>query len=487
MLLVGRVLTFDPRFPEATALVTAGDRIIDVGSAADLRARYPAERRFVVEMITPGLHDSHVHPLQWGMALSRLDLRGRNDPREVAHRVREEAANLPRGEWIRGGGFVFGDYPDSTLLDEAAPHNPVFLESRDLHSAWVNRTALALAGINDLTPDPPGGKMLRDDSGCPTGYLLERAVRLVQRVLPPPKRQDLSRGLEDLARRGFVAVHAMGEVPEATIWIRELALAESLPVRVAWVLQHSEVKNWEPEKLGDYLHIFGAKFFADGALTSRTAWMRRPYPGGGFGMPVDDPREVDSKVIEVLQRGFAPVWHAIGTRAIQELLNMITRVAAAGLSLRSVVRIEHVQHVGDEDIQRLAGMALSVQPQHAADDLVALEALGDGSVREAYRWGEMARLRGVRVLLGSDAPVAVPDPGETLKYASAHPLPGAEGMPRHIAIRGYVHDPAAYLGWDKERYAWGKISAGSRAALTLWEDGTPIARLWRGYVEPVTT
>ena len=487
MLLLGRVWTFDPARPEAGAVALVGDRIREVGSAEDLRARYPNERRVAADWITPGLHESHAHPLQWGLALGRLDLRGATDPREVARRVAEEAERHPPGRWIQGGGYVFSAYPKAEELDAAAPGNPVFLESRDLHSAWVNTRALELAGIGRDTPDPEGGRILRDEGGRPTGYLLERAVRLVRRALPRPTRDDLLRGFQDLANRGFVAVHAMGETPDADVWVRELAASGKLPLRVAWTLPAEQYASDTPEKQGEYLHVFGVKFFADGALTSRTAWMQRPYPEGGYGLPLDDPRAADGTVRSVLKRGFAPVWHAIGSRAVCELLNLVERLESRGVPIRRRLRIEHVQHVEDRDLPRLAGLTLSVQPQHARDDRAALARLGRDRLREAYRWGSFARLNGARLLLGSDAPVALPDPAEAFALALRHPLDPAQGLAVRAALQAYTHAPAAYLGWHREDAPWGVVQPGARAALTLWERGRPVARVWRGELEPVAS
>ena len=485
MLILGKVWTFDPERPRASAVAVRGDRVVAVGEAAELRARYPAEPRVQADWVTPGLHESHAHPLAWGLALARLDLRGERDPRAVARRVAAAAAKAPAGAWILGGGYVFDTYPEADLLDAAAPGHPVFLESRDLHSAWANRRALVAAGVGPQTPDPEGGRILRDADGRPTGYLLERAVGRLREALPRPTRDDLMRGLEDLARRGFVAVHAMGEIPEATRWVRELARGGRLPLRVAWTVLREQASSWSPEKLGEDLHVFGVKYFADGALTSRTAWMLAPYPDGGHGMPLDDPRQADEDVAAVLERGFAPVWHAIGSRAVRELLDLTERLEARGLPVRERMRVEHVQHVADPDLPRLAGLALSVQPQHARDDRAALERLGPGRAREAYRWGAFAKLPGVRLLLGSDAPVAPPDPAAALELAQAHPLPGARGLSTEQALRAYTQAPAVQLGWHEESAPWGVIRPGARAALTLWEEGRPAGRIWRGALEPV--
>ena len=484
MLLLGEVWTPGGESLPAGAVYLQGSLIADVGPAADLQARYPRAKRLRFERITPGVQDAHVHPVYWGQWLDSLDLRDVSDPRAVAEAVARAARRKAPGEWIRGGGYVFDSYPDSGLLDAAAPANPVYLESRDLHSAWVNRRALAAAGVDERTPDPAGGRVLRDDEGRPSGYLLERAVELVAKQLPPPRKEDLRRGLADLARRGYVAVQAMGDGPaEASEWARQMALAGELPLRLAWTLPKSIWRSYTPEKIGEQLHVFGVKYFSDGALTSRTAWMVDPYPSGGYGMPLDDPREHDGEMAEVLAAGFAPVWHAIGTRAVRELLNLIDRLEAAGLPARRNFRIEHAQHVTDADLPRLAGLHVSMQPLHARDDQQTVARLLGATDRTSYRLSEIAALPEASLLFGSDAPVAEPDLEGGMAAATGHPLRPAESLDVAAALRAYTFAPAAALGWHREEAPWGRIAVGARAALALWEGDSLIGRIWWGNVE----
>lgn len=486
MLLLGDVWTCDPKRPRATAVYVENGVVTAVGSAEDLRARYPAAEKRRFERITPGVHDAHVHPVYWGQWLAALDLRDESDPARVAERVAAAAATKEPGEWIRGGGFVFDHYPDSRLLDAAAPNNPVYLDSRDLHSAWVNRLALERAKISRSTPDPEGGLILRDGEGRPTGYLLEHAVLLVAGALPAPQKRDLIRGLNDLAARGYVAVHAMGDMPaEATEWARELASSGELPLRLAWTLPKKIWRSYKAEKIGEQLHIFGVKFFADGALTSRTAWMLREYPGGGYGMPLDDPREHDDEVAAVIEAGLQPVWHAIGTRAIRELLDLIDRLEARGLPARSSFRIEHVQHVDPADLGRLRGLRLSMQPLHARDDAANIDKLFGPADETSYRWRSLAALPEAIMAFGSDAPVAEPDLAAGVQVATKHPLDGRQSLDEEQAVRAYSLGSAAALGWHEETTAWGRIAAGSRAALAMWENGRLAARLYFDELQPL--
>ncbi len=485
-MLLGDVWTCDSLLPRAEAVYVENGLVADVGLAEDLRARYPGARKLHFERITPGVQDAHVHPVYWGQWLASLDLRDETDPVQVARRVAEAAAGKKPGEWIRGGGFVFDHYPDSHLLDEAAPLNPVYLESRDLHSSWVNQRALELAGVGRETPDPEGGRILRDGEGHPTGYLLEQAASLVAAALPAPGKEDLIRGLEDFAARGYVAVHAMGDMPaEATEWVRQLAQAGDLPLRLAWALPKSIWRSYTVEKIGEQLHIFGVKFFADGALTSRTAWMLEEYPGGGHGMPLDDPREHDELVADVLYSGLQPVWHAIGTRAVRELLDLIDRLENRGLPAKRRFRIEHVQHVAPNDLPRLAGLRLSMQPLHARDDAANIRRLLGESDRTSYRWRSLAELTRSVLAFGSDAPVAEPDLVSGMQAATEHPLDAGESLTERQALAAYTLGPSMALGWDREKAPWGLIRSGARASLSLWDGGKLVGRYYAGEIREV--
>jgi len=486
MLLLGDVWTCDAERPRAEAVYVENGIVADVGLAEDLRARYPKARKYRFERITPGVQDAHVHPVYWGQWLASLDLRDESDPAQVAGRVAAAAASKKPGEWIRGGGFVFDHYPDSRLLDAAAPHNPVYLDSRDLHSAWVNRLALEKAGIDRQTPDPEGGRIVRDGAGEPTGYLLEHAVSLVADALPQPQKEDLVRGLQDFAARGYVAVHAMGDMPpEATEWARELAAAGELPLRLAWTLPKKIWRSYGPEKIGEQLHIFGTKFFADGALTSRTAWMLQEYPSGGYGMPLDDPREHDDEVAAVIKAGLQPVWHAIGSRANRELLDLIDRLEARGLPARSRFRIEHVQHVDPADLPRFSGLKISMQPLHARDDAQNIKRIFGLADENSYQWRSLKKVNKVLLAFGSDAPVAQPDIIAGIKSAISHPLKASQSIKKEEAIMAYSAKAAEILGWQKEKTPWGVIRIGARASLSVWSAEKLEARIYFSRIQSI--
>ena len=183
---------------------------IEAGRIAALAEPPAGAKVLSFERITAGLFESHVHPLGLGVAMATLDLSGLTSPQEVANKV---AININEEGWTVGAGYLFEDYPSSDLLDRVALERPVYLLSRDRHAAWVNQAALRRAGIDHLTPDPPGGFILRDLKGEPTGYLLENALGLVERVVPPPSKNHLKAGYQALAQLGYTACASMSAEP----------------------------------------------------------------------------------------------------------------------------------------------------------------------------------------------------------------------------------------------------------------------------------
>lgn len=427
-----------------------------------------------VEALTPGLQDAHAHPLYWGMALRGLDLSGAGEPEGVAERVRAAVRGLPPGSWLEGQGFLFPKPPPPGLLDQAAPEHPVFLRSRDHHSAWINRRAAERAGLGPQAKPPEGGGFLRDGEGVPY-YLLERAQELLYPHLPPPSPQDLARGLQDFARRGYTAVHALGYEPlEALDW----ALGMELPLRLWWALPKGAWRGLRPGWYGD-LHLAGVKFFADGALGSRTAWMHTPYPDGSWGMPLDSLKTLKEEGKEALEAGFTLAVHAIGTRAVAGVLEVFRELAPLARSKGLTLRLEHVQHVREEELPHFRGLplALSLQPLHLLLDQHLVRAYGLPP-EEAFRFRSLWAT-GLPLAFGSDAPVAQPDYAQNLEAATRHPLAPGESLSPEAVLWAHTEGAARAAGWGD----YGRLAPGFRADLTLWEGGRPVGRVYRGRLE----
>lgn len=476
MILSGQVLTMSEGV-QAEAVYVNGEQIADVGSLEDLSARYPKAKRLSFEQITPGLHDAHTHPLGWGELLGMLDLAGLSTPQAVADAVAKRAREVPAGSWIRGAGYLFDAYPTAELLDQAAPHHPVFLRSRDFHSGWANRKALELAGITAQTPDPEGGALVREQ-GRPTGYLLERAQGYVMDILPAAGLAELERGLRDLARRGYTATHHMGWCPLELV--ETLAKSDKIPLRLWWALDRDSWQGVRPGWRGDTLDVASVKFFVDGALGSRTAWMVEPYPDGSHGMALDALEDIQREGQQALEAGFGVVVHAIGTRAVQGLLEVFQHLAPLARALGRPLRMEHAQHVRDQELPKFAGLplALSVQPMHALEDAALVRHHLPGHEREAFRLLDLWNT-GLPLAFGSDAPVAKPDVLLNLQAASHNPVNPGQSLSLEQILWAHTRGAALAAGWPGQ----GWIKPEAPADLSLWEAGRPVGRVYRGELE----
>ncbi|ANE42421.1 amidohydrolase [Deinococcus puniceus] len=482
-LLLARTLTLDPAQPDAGAVLVGGGRVLAVGSAEELRALAPrAERHDHRDLLlTPGLADAHIHLVGYGFSLSEVGLHGARSVSEVLARVAQRAMNTPHGTWIRGGGFLLSelglnDSPTAAMLDEVSPHHPVLLYSRDLHSAWANSLALRLAGISATTPDPEGGKIVR-----PLGMLLENATDLVANAIPAPSEAQYlaaaRAGATDLAARGYVSAHTMAfEAPEAPRALQTLASRGELPLRVWASLPHDRLPL--ARELGIGLNpggLFqwgGVKFFADGALGSRTAWLHAPgfADGSGTGIPLDSPELIRELGAQAIALGLTPVTHAIGDRANTEVLDAYDSLRGAAEARGIRLRIEHAQHLRPADIARFAGFTVSVQPMHLQGDGAMIRHLLPHLERETYAFRAL-RDAGAVLAFGSDAPVTPPD--YRANFAAAISRVDDEGgrIAPHEALteldvlHAHTRGPALAAGWDDE----GIIRPGARAAFTLWD------------------
>ncbi len=436
LLFNGKLTTQDPNFPNATAIALRDGHILAVGSDSEIKALATTHTRQVDlhgQRVLPGLTDAHIHFYEWALLLSGLALEDTASLSEVQFRLREAVSRSQPGEWILGQGWNQERWTEVRLpsradLDAIAPHNPVILWRTDLHLAWVNTAALEAAGINAQTPAPPMGVIDRDPDGQPTGILRELAINLVRQVMPTTSDDStdaaMRQAMTKVHQLGLTGVHdfrIMGgdDGPPALRAWQRLRAAGDLQLR-AWVMIPGELVE-QAATLGlqsclgdDFLRIGGAKFFADGATGARTSWMLEPFEDGGSGLPLTPMAALTHGISIAHQAGISTAIHAIGDRAIRELLDVYSEVLGqqAGRSGPRVPhRIEHVQHSHPDDLKRLAplGLVASVQPLHLGDDLHMVEkAIGQRS-RWTYAFRELLDA-GTVLAFGSDCPVSSPNP-----------------------------------------------------------------------------
>src|SRR5690625_3451160 len=493
----GTVIPMSSGGAPAAAVALRGDRIVGVGSEEELRPLLATNAtRIDVEGATvlPGFHDSHVHLTQHGFETSQVNLLQTTTVDEALGLLAEAVQAAGPGEWILGSGFALDRWGLSSvhrrLLDRIAPRNPVFLRSQDHHSAWVNSLALELAGVDEQAV-ANDDEVLKDGEGRPSGHLLERSVDLVSRVLPRPDAAAIRAALDvaaaDLAARGVTTVHHMAY--ESVDYWRQLALVASrdeYPLRVWACIDQELAENAAAVGLatgqgGGNFEIGGAKFFADGALGSRTAWMLEPYRGTeGRGVTVHGPDVLKERFPAVIEAGFVPVIHAIGDAAAAAVIDALEVTEASWQAAGLRPRLEHAQHMRESDVERLArlGVVASVQPLHMTFDAPVIRAmLGDREER-AYRIRHMLDL-GVCVPFGSDTPVTLPDVIGSLRAAvdrigvDGRPLNGAQAISPREAVAGYTSMAAQAIGREGRS---GILVPGYDADLVLME-GNPVQSL----------
>lgn len=430
------VRTLDPDRPRATALATLGSRIVAVGEEADVRALACASTRVIEaegRLVLPGFNDSHVHFMDGGQGLSSVDLRDAQSQQEFARRIGEFAATLEPGEWILNGNWDHenwspNDLPTRQLIDAATPGNPVFVQRLDGHMALANGAALELAGITRDTPDAPGGEIVRDANGEPTGVLKDDAMAAVSAVIPEltfDQALAVAQAATDhAASLGVTSVQDMG--PNRPGVYQELARQGRLKTRIYVVSPLGDYQRWVRAGVraafgGPMLRVGGLKGFTDGSLGSTTAWFFEPYldQPDSTGLALEQAARHPQDVAGADAAGLQVMIHAIGDRANDEVLSVFERVARAHGERDRRFRVEHAQHLNDELIRRFADgdVIASVQPYHAVDDgRWAHLRLDAQRLAGTYPFRSMLDA-GVRLALGTDWYVAPLDPMLTIHAA----------------------------------------------------------------------
>ena len=499
ILLAGADLWTSQGFRPGQAVVIEKGQIRAMGPVEVLVRSHPRAQRVDLPggSLLPGFIEGHAHVAGLGGRSGQLDLAGLESLPEVLGRIRAWSGAHPEG-WLRGRGWDQNLWPARTFpravdLDALTGTRPALLVRVDGHAAWVNTAALIIAGIGPDTPDPDGGRILRDVHGRPTGILLDAAIHLISSHLPRDTDAELESriqaGLSSLRAEGFTAVADMGVDGRALAAYRRLASAGTLPIRVFAYLAHDqdlmlrELKRARPKRLS-FLQVQGVKFFLDGALGSRGARLLAPYSDdpGTKGLWVTDPSRVARDVAITLRSGYQPAIHAIGDAANRAALDLLAEALKKGKGPLPP-RIEHAQIVTAEDAFRFGklGVVASVQPVHCTSDHSwTPERLGAPRLAEAFPWRRFVQ-GGAVLAFGSDAPVE--DANPILGLAAAETRQDTQGDPpggflpdqrlsRTEAIRAYTSGNATALGRSREL---GVIQKGAVADL-LWVQA-PLADL----------
>jgi predicted amidohydrolase YtcJ len=458
LLFNGRVCTMDSARPQTQAVAIAGNRILAVGSDADLRPLLQPSGWSVDlqgRTVIPGLIDAHVHFGWHCLAIHQghLDLDNVPTKPEAVVHVAQAVSRTPAGHWIQGGGWnknIWADpsFPTAADLDAVSPEHPVVLEDKSHHATWVNSRALEVAGITASTEDPHGGEIVRDESGQPTGMLLETAAELIYEAVPEPDVDTmvaaLFKGMVEAYSLGLTGFHDPGH-PTVLAALQVLRAFGQLRLRA---LVHIPGDGLEAasklglrSRLGDeYLRIGNVKIFADGALNPQTGHMLAPYEGttDHVGIPTHTAEELRDLVLRAHQAGLAVAVHAVGDAANRAVLDAIEHARQVSRRSRYASipalpdRLEHAQILHPADLPRLAqlGVVASMQPIHATSDMEMAEHHWGRRCELAYAWRSLLE-SGTRLAFGSDCPVETLDPLAGIHAAvtrrRADGSPGPEG------------------------------------------------------------
>jgi predicted amidohydrolase YtcJ len=494
-LILANIHTNDPRRPHAEALLLRGPEIVAVGTRAELeRETVDVRHDWRETTVVAGLTDAHAHLLGLGQTRGTVDLRGATSVDEILARLR---ASAPPTGWILGRGWDQnlwgGAMPSALLLDAVFPERPVWLRRIDGHAGWANSVVMRMTGIDERTPNPEGGEILRDASTrVATGVLVDNAMAMVP--VPEASDADVERWLLaatlEAATLGLTGVHEMGLGSNAHAALTRLAREHALPIRVhgyadeGWWLAGMDGLAAQRMMPADRYVLAGVKLYVDGALGSRGAALMQPYADRPEhrGALMHDPAYFVDLVSAILDRGLQVASHAIGDLGNRTIIDAYAEALAAKPHPDHRLRVEHVQIIDPADIPRMAalGIVASMQPTHATSDMPwAVARVGAERLAGAYAWRSMLDA-GVALAFGSDFPVEQPSPLLGL-YAAVtrqdlHGLPEGGWLPEQRmsiaeAIAGFSSGPAYAAHRDDHL---GVLAPGYRADLTVLR-GDPMA------------
>jgi predicted amidohydrolase YtcJ len=425
--------------------------------------------------LLPGLIDAHGHVMSLGRDALRLDMTGTRSIGELQQRLRDYAAAHPGNGWILGAGWnqelwTEKRFPTAADLDAAVRDRPVVLERVDEHAVVANSAAMKLAGVTALTPDPNGGRIERDASGKPAGTFVDAAKGLIGRAVPAPTSAEsdaaFQKAQQILLGYGVTGVGSMSTSLDDWSTFRRAGDKGQLKVRLMIYLLGleplktiSQPTNW---LYGDRLRAVGVKLFADGALGSRGAFLKRPYADkpDTRGLQFHSDGELLSLADTAASHGFQVATHAIGDAANAQAISVYEQLSKKyGTNRRW--RIEHFQIVDPADIPRIApaGIIASMQPTHQTSDrLMAEKRLGPERLAGTYAWQTVLK-SGARLAFGTDFPVESPNPfpglsaGTSRQDVNGQPPGGwipSERLSFAQALSAYTRG-AAYAGFAEDK------------------------------------
>ncbi len=500
LLVNAKVWTVDPSHQEAEAVAIGGNRIIAVGSTEEI-TRLKGDGTVLIDLegkrVLPGFNDAHVHFYAGGANLTGPQLRYSKSEAEMRDTLAAYAKGRPREQWITGGNWDHENWTPSHLptretIDSVTRDWPVMIKRIDGHMSLANSLALQLAGVDKQTRDVPGGVIVRDADGNPTGVLKDAAQQLVARVIPPPSQQQIIDAIHAAQvyanDQGVTSVQDMSAAPPILRAYQTMLAEDRLRVRIA---AQQPLQTWQRQAAigiqADFgnvtLHIGGLKGFADGSLGSTTALLFQPYldSPSSSGIPSDelsDPKQMYANIEAADAAGLQVAVHAIGDKANNTILNFYQRAITHNGNRDRRFRIEHAQHLTPADIPRFGqlGVIASMQPYHLMDDgRWAEKRIGPERAKTAYAFRTLLDT-GAHVAFGSDWDVAPMSPlmgiyGAVTRTTldGKHPDGWTPSQKISVAEAVYAYTMgSAYASFDEK--VKGSIEPGKLADLVVLKD-----------------
>jgi predicted amidohydrolase YtcJ len=484
-----------------TALAVANGRILALGDDDEVRALAGPQTRLYDmrgRLGLPGFMDSHFHFYDWSLF---SDLSKVRSFAGLEQTLAEAAADRTPDAWILGQGFNETDWPDGRMpcrgdLDRAVPGRPVIIWRCDLHLAVASSRALELAGVDANTPDPTGGVIARDERGAPTGVLRENAINLVRDAVPAPTDQELATAMLAAQARlhalGITALHDVrlfneAAAPRTVRTLEQLNAERRLKLRT-WTSLPGELLD-AAVGMGlrtgfgnSVLRLGHVKFFTDGGMGARTAYLTGSYLDAGRGLLQMPPEEIARKLQQADAAGLAVMLHAVGDGAVRHVIEAFEALehwrgspeAAYLPQPRQMHRVDHAQMIRPEDLARLGklNVAVGMQPSNMVLDFNLIDRCLGPEGRHTYVFRSMLD-SGVLTLFNSDCPVSDPNPLRGIHALVTRQRPDntpeggwhpEERISVAEAVRGYTRSPALAYGCGNEL---GVLAPGLRADLCV--------------------
>ncbi|WP_349408151.1 amidohydrolase [Pseudalkalibacillus sp. SCS-8] len=493
----GTIYTMEKEGETVEAVLVEGTKIIDCGSKEWIEEHHDIDEVQDLQgaVMYPGFVDSHLHMIGHGEKLLRLDLSDIHSAEEMRKVLKEKVYSTPLEEWIIGEGWNENNFLDRKIfhrieLDEIAPHHPMMLTRICRHALLANSKALAMAGITKETPDPPGGVIVRDSNGSPTGYLLDKAQDLVKNAIPQVTEEYLHRALrtsvEDLTKHGLVGGHSedlnyYGGFRRTYQTFLDVINNDRLKFKANLLVHHEVVEDMHEEgyqfgSTNGYVELGAMKIFADGALGGRTAYLSKPYNDmpETYGVAIHTLTELKELVKKARRYNMPVAIHTIGDLALEFALYAVEEnPPPEGLRDRFV----HGQVVRPDLIERLrkVPVIIDIQPHFVASDFPwVIERLGEERMQYSFAWKTLLE-EGIPCASGSDAPIETADPLSTIHAAVLRKKQGDEHegyfpeqkLTVFEAVELYTKGSAYAIGKENET---GVIQKGYSADFTILEE-----------------